>query len=53
MVIDNPVVAYNEDAMLKCVSNHQYFQEDTFPFTIEADVGSGSNVTEDRIYERY
>ena len=52
MVIEKPAVAYNEEAVLKCVAEPQYFQDDYFPFGLQADIGTGENLTSDRVLER-
>ena len=52
MVIESPVVAFNERVTMKCVADDQYFSEDFFPFAVEADIGTGPNLTQDHTLER-
>lgn len=52
MVIESPFAGFNDEATLKCVSENQYFDDGQFPFAVEANVGTGTDLTSDRKYSR-
>nr|XP_026694180.1 multiple epidermal growth factor-like domains protein 11 [Ciona intestinalis] len=52
LVLQTPIVAYNEEVVMKCVGSNTLFHPLSFPFKVEADIGRGTNLTHQRVYGR-
>ncbi|XP_076819653.1 uncharacterized protein LOC143465312 [Clavelina lepadiformis] len=52
VVIPTPITAYNENALIKCVSDENNFSSRPSPFSVEADTGTGTSLTTERFESR-